>query len=115
MKNASIAWIISSVLCSSLGHFMLKLGALRLNISTVVGDALLNKWLILGGALHVTALALWVIGLKRVDLSVAYPFIALGLVVVSALSWIFLREGVGLARLIGMLLISSGVVIISRT
>ena len=62
-----------------------------------------------------TALTLWVVGLRRVDLSVAYPFIALGLVFVSLLSWAFLREGVGPARVMGMLLISSGVALIART
>jgi multidrug transporter EmrE-like cation transporter len=74
-----------------------------------------NGWLIVGVILHALALALWVVGLKHVELSVAYPFIALGLVLVSLLSWMFLSEGLGAARLMGMLLIASGVALIART
>ena len=119
MKNTPLAWILASVLCSSLAHFALKLGALRLNLDGeprgLVPGIHINGWLVTGGGLHVIALALWVVGLKRIELSVAYPFIALGLVFVSLLSWMFLKEMVGPVRILGMLLISSGVVLIART
>jgi drug/metabolite transporter (DMT)-like permease len=119
VKNAPLVWIVLSVLCSSIAHFSLKLGALRLNVDSESSNTLLpfgaNWWLILGGALHVLALALWVVGLRYVALSVAYPFIALGFVLVSLLSWMFLSEAVTGLRLAGMLLIASGVVLIART
>lgn len=105
-------------MCSSLAHFALKIGALRLNFETTHTDTIwrftLNRWLVFGGGLHAIALGLWVVGLKHVELSVAYPFVALGLVLVTALSWIFLKEMVNPIRLTGMLLISSGVVLIAR-
>ena len=119
MKNANLAWIIGSVLCSSLAHFFLKLGAVSLESNASPTEAAwhlgLNRWLVLGGALHAAALVLWVIGLKRVELSIAYPFIALGFVLVSLLSWMFLNETLGVTRLVGMLLIAFGVVVIART
>lgn len=97
----------------------LKLGALRLNLSdrsaNLASGFSINGWLILGSVLHVLALILWVIGLRRVELSVAYPFVALGLVLVSLLSFLFLREVASPTRLIGMVLISSGVLIIARS
>ena len=118
MKYAPLVWILTSVMCSSLAHFALKIGALRLNAESAPTDAILqfslNRWLVLGGSLHVIALGLWVIGLKHVELSVAYPFIALGLVLVTFLSWLFLKEMVNPVRLTGMLLISGGVVLIAR-
>jgi drug/metabolite transporter (DMT)-like permease len=117
LKNASLVWILSSVLCSSIAHFALKLGALRLNIDgrAAATSFELNRWLVLGAGLHALALGLWVVGLKHVELTVAYPFIALGFVFVSLLSWLFLSEVVNPARLVGMLLIGSGVVLIART
>jgi multidrug transporter EmrE-like cation transporter len=119
VKNPSLVWIIVSVLCSSLAHFALKQGALRLNLSGGgPADILLrlstNGWLLIGCALHVLALALWIVGLKSVPLSVAYPFIALGFVLVSLLSWLFLNETVGVATVLGMVLIASGVALIAR-
>lgn len=105
-------------MCSSLAHFALKIGALRLNLETIRTDAILNfslnRWLVFGGSLHVIALWLWVVGLRHVELSVAYPFVALGLVLVTVLSWLFLKEMVNPIRLTGMLLISSGVLLIAR-
>jgi len=119
LKNGYLAWIVASVLCSSIAHFALKQGALRLNLGGGPASALLrlgtNGWLISGAMLHALALALWVVGLRHVELSVAYPFIALGFVLVSLLSWLFLNEALGAARVTGMMLIASGVVLIART
>jgi len=118
MKNAYLTWIVASVLCSSFAHFSLKLGALRLNAGGGLVNMIVrlstNGWLILGAALHAIALTLWVIGLKRVELSVAYPFIALGFALVSLLSWAFLGETFDTARLVGILLIATGVMVIAR-
>jgi len=119
LKNAYLTWIIASVLCSSVAHFALKLGAVRLNTSgdliNMIVRVSTNSWLVLGAILHAVALALWVIGLKRVELSVAYPFIALGFVLVSVLSWAFLGETLDAARVVGIILIASGVMVIART
>jgi len=119
VKNAPLVWILASVLCSSLAHLALKLGALRLNVDGVSGGMFagfhINQFLLVGVGLHAFALGLWVVGLRSVELSVAYPFIALGLVFVSLLSWMFLQETVGAVRLVGMILIGSGVILIART
>jgi multidrug transporter EmrE-like cation transporter len=119
VKTAHLAWIVISVMCSSLAHLALKLGAMRLDFSAGLADVILrlatNGWLIVGATLHVFALALWVVGLRHVELTVAYPFIALGFILVSLLSWMFLSETVSVTRLMGMLLIGAGVVLIART
>jgi multidrug transporter EmrE-like cation transporter len=80
----------------------------------IAWDVSMNGWLLTGAILHVTALALWVAGLRQVELSVAYPFIALGLVLVSTLSWMFLGESMNVARIAGILLIAAGVLVVAR-
>jgi multidrug transporter EmrE-like cation transporter len=119
LKNAYLVWIVASVLCSSIAHFALKLGALRMDLNGGLASLVLrfgaNRWLIFGAVLHALALSLWVVGLKHVELSVAYPFIALGLVLVSFLAYVFLNEALGAVRLVGMLLVAFGVVLIART
>jgi multidrug transporter EmrE-like cation transporter len=118
LKNGPLVWILASVLCSSLAHFALKLGALRLNVgvgrASIAGIGI-NGWLVLGGTLHAVALVFWVAGLRQVDLSVAYPFIALGFIFVALLSWLFLQEVMTAPRLMAMVLIGAGVVLIART
>ena len=112
-----IAWLLASVCCSSLGHLSLKLAARSLGqpagVVGLMSAAARSPWLLVGICLHVTALALWVMGLRTVDLSVAYPFIALGLVLVTLLSWGVLGEPLVATHWVGMGLITAGVLVVA--
>jgi multidrug transporter EmrE-like cation transporter len=112
-----MGWLLASVCCSSVAHLSLKLAARSLtgpaNLPQLLATAIFNPWLAAGIALHVFALGLWVIGLRTVDLSVAYPFIALGLVLVSLLSWGVLNERLATAQWFGIALITAGVVTVA--
>ncbi|MHB8814122.1 MAG: EamA family transporter [Steroidobacteraceae bacterium] len=112
-----ISWLLASVCCSSLGHLSLKLAARTLQqaagLMGMVGNAVRSPWLLTGICLHVTALALWVMGLRQVELSVAYPFIALGLVLVTLLSWTVLGEPLVATHWVGMGLITAGVLVVA--
>jgi multidrug transporter EmrE-like cation transporter len=112
-----VAWLLASVCCSSLGHLSLKLAARALGRSAgawgLVRGAAQNPWLFAGICLHVVALALWVMGLRQVELSVAYPFIALGLVLVTLLSWSVLGEPLLASHWVGMGLIAAGVCVVA--
>lgn len=114
----AILVILASVACSSLAHFVLKLGANAL-AGHVVGKGMLiaalgNGWLWLGGALHVSALALWIVALSRSDLSFAYPFIALGFVATTLAGAWLLHEPVSAMRWGGVGMIVLGVVLVAR-
>jgi multidrug transporter EmrE-like cation transporter len=119
MTSSPLFLIVASVVCSSVGQLALKLAAsdVELDRSLVQTLARLatNGWLVVGVILYLVALALWIPGLKKVDLSMAYPFIALGVVLVTLLSWLFLQEAIGAARLAGIGLIACGLFLIART
>lgn len=112
-----IAWLLTSVCCSSLGHLSLKLAARTLGrpagLWGLAQAAVRSPWLFTGICLHVLALALWVMGLRQVELSVAYPFIALGLVLVTLLSWSVLGEPLVATHWVGMGLITAGVLVVA--
>lgn len=112
-----LGWLLASVCCSSLGHLSLKLAARSLGqpagLSCLVGAAVRCPWLSAGICLHVLALGLWVMGLRQVELSVAYPFIALGLVLVTLLSWRVLGEPLVATHWLGMGLITAGVLVVA--
>ncbi|MDE2451190.1 MAG: EamA family transporter [Gammaproteobacteria bacterium] len=112
-----LAWLLASVCCSSLGHLSLKLAARALGqpagLWGLMGAATRCPWLLIGISLHVLALALWVMGLRQVELSVAYPFIALGLVLVTLLSWRVLGEPLVATHWVGMGLITVGVLVVA--
>jgi multidrug transporter EmrE-like cation transporter len=117
MIKPAMGWLLASVCCSSVAHLSLKLAARALpsagSLPQLLAGAIFNPWLCAGIALHVFALGLWVIGLRTVDLSVAYPFIALGLVLVSLLSWGVLDERLAAAQWFGIALITVGVVTVA--
>ena len=114
MDAKVIGILIASVSCSSLAHLALKMGAVKLDATSLLTVAT-NKWLIGGVALHVLALTLWVTALRQAPLSVAYPFIVMGLVMVGVLSWTVMGEPIGPARAVGYAVIIIGTAIVAAS
>ena len=71
---------------------------------------------ILGGlACYGISLVVWIIGLSRTDVTIAYPMLSLGYVVSAFGAWMFLGEVIPPARLVAIGLIMIGVVLLART
>ena len=100
---------------------MIKLGVTRpgaiSNSDNLVGLVLmiLQSPLILGGLVlyGVGALA-WIAVLARMDLSYAYPFLALNFVLITLVSRIALGETIPTTRWIGIAVICIGIFLIAR-
>jgi multidrug transporter EmrE-like cation transporter len=113
--------IILSVACSSLAHLSFKIGvnAVEAGGGTLgrgYGLALASNPYVVGGViLHVAALAAWLLGLRKLDLSYAYPFISLGFVLVLLASATILDERLNAARILGVALIIGGVFFVARS
>ena len=118
-----IQMILISVGISSVAQMLLKLGMsssavqAALTNGSFVSIALaigLNAYVLLGLGLYFFGAVLWLFVLARIDLSLAYPFVALGFVLTSALGIIVLREQFSLYKLAGTSLILAGVFTLSR-
>jgi hypothetical protein len=111
-SSAGASWPATSV-----GHLSLKLAARSLQALTASGTpllrAVLTPWLALGIALHVAALDPWVMGLRRVELSITYPFIVLARAAGPAL-WGVPDERPQPASWLGLTLIVTGVLVVAR-
>lgn len=112
--------ILTSIICSSTAQIMLKIGTNRIgnDISSIVSffiKAITTPQIIAGVSLHVGALLFWLLALRRVDVSYAYPFISLGFVFVLLMSAIWLQETVSLDRIIGVILILMGIIYVARS
>jgi len=57
----------------------------------------------------------WLVVLSRIDLSLAYPLVSIGYIVVALFSSVFFSENITLIRWIGILTICAGVFLISRS
>jgi multidrug transporter EmrE-like cation transporter len=75
---------------------------------------LLNPYIIISLFLTLLAGVTWMIAMTKFEISYAYPFTLLGLVLVTIFSVIFFGESVNTYKISGIVLIILGIVIISR-
>lgn len=122
MAISNIGIIILSILMSSTAHIFLKKGMMSHAFNAVKSDSIIglvwtvgtNPWVIGGMFLHVSALVVWLWALSKVDISFAYPFLALGYVLVSAMAWFWLGEELNSMKILGMGIIIVGILILAR-
>ncbi len=74
-----------------------------------------NPAVITGFFFYGLSAALWLVVLTRVELSLAYPMLSLGYVLVVILSRVLFQEHVTWARFFGTLVVCFGVFLIART
>lgn len=119
---ANISIILFSITVSSTAHVLLKKGMSQERYAgsdvTSIWDTIFivatSPWVLIGMVLHVAALVIWLWALSRVDITFAYPFLAVGYVLVSLMAWLWLGEQISLTRFLGMVVIVIGIVILSR-
>jgi multidrug transporter EmrE-like cation transporter len=124
MNLTTFAFIISGVLLNACAQLLLKAG------TNALGGAIhltMSNWFetfikvatqlpILGGlACYGVSLVVWIIGLSRTDVTIAYPMLSLGYVVSALGAWMFLGEVIPPQRLVAIGVIMLGVVLLART
>lgn len=123
MTPTTFAFILGGVLLNACAQLLLKagvnaVGTITLDRGTLVDTGLrvLTQWPVLAGlTLYVVSVGVWIVGLSRVDVSVAYPMLSLGYVVNAVAAWWLLGEMIGPLRLAGILLILAGVFLVARS
>lgn len=119
----SIFLILLSISIAVGGQLLLKIGINRIGIVNTGSMGALKELffgviksplVIAGLFLYVISAAIWLIVLSAVDLSFAYPFIGFTYVMVLVLSKFILKEDVNPVRWAGALIITIGVIVISR-
>ncbi len=122
----SLILIFLDVAFSVAGQLLLKKGMTAVGRidSDFFAQPLLGLWrmfttspyVVLGLGLYVVGAVLWLIVLSRVNLSYAYPLIALTYVLIPLAAWLLLHEPpIPLIRWVGMAIIVFGVVLVARS
>ncbi len=106
MGGTDILLALATVLSLAVGQVLLKLAA-----GHELSEIFFSWQLWAAGVLYVVTAFIWVLYLRRIDLSRAYPFLALTFVLVPAASVMFLGEKVGITYSFGILLIVAGLVL----
>jgi len=120
MTAQALAFAMVSISLSACAQLLMKMGMMNVPTSGSSGTELIFKVstnpLILGGFLtYGIGAVLWLKVLSQTELSMAYPFVSLGFVLVAILSWLVLGEHLSVGRVVGIALVVAGVVIVGKT
>ncbi len=107
---ASMVLVLCASFVGSIGAGFLKAGAAKLHGG--MRYLLLNVNLILGVAFFLASSVLYVLGVKRGELSVLYPLVSLSYIWALLWSRIFFREAFTRKKALGLCLILLGIVFI---
>ena len=108
--------IIISVSIGAVGQIAFKYGAMQMVQDP--GVTLLDqiKWpIVLGLSLYGISTILWILALKKVELSYAYPMVSLGYVFVFIASYFLFHEAISWLRIGGVVLILAGIVLVAKS
>ncbi len=117
MTLANFLLIIICVLGISAGQILFKLASESIPTTFEMDKWLsfsVNKYFLLALVIYGAATVLWILALKRVDLNIAYPFMALAFVIVPMAGYLFLGESVSYKTFFGAALIIAGLIISVR-
>ena len=110
-------WLLAffSIALSAAAQLLMKIGMSGIGSSALTGApsliaAIGNPYVAGGFAAYGIGAILWLQVLSRADLSMAYPLVSIGFVLVAGLSWLVLGEPLSIGRVVGTVLIIAGVV-----
>ena len=117
----AILMALSAPLIGTVGQVLLKIGMTRVTAAChekglgPVGlfmAAIMNPWIMVAIPLYFIGFFIWLLVLSKLDLSYAYPFLALAYVLVPVASWLILGEVIPPLRWLGIAVICVGIIMI---
>ena len=122
MNPVSFSFLLAGVLLNACGQLLLKAGTnavgqfqLQLGNLIPIGLKLALEPHILGGlACYVVSVVVWIIGLSRVPVSVAYPMLSIGYVINAVIAYYWFGEPLAMQKMLGIGFIVVGVVLVAK-
>ncbi len=112
--------IVISVSFSAFGQTAFKIGVDRITLPNAASmvDKLLgfasSPFVLLGLSLYGIGTVFWLLALRQMDLSLAYPFVALSFIIVFMIGVFGFGEPVNPTKITGLAVIILGMIILSR-
>jgi drug/metabolite transporter (DMT)-like permease len=107
-------FIVGSVILGAFAQILLKLGTMKSG-SLLLIKLFTNPFTLSGLFLYGLSALLWIVALSKVQLSLAYPMVSLGYVLVFGLSYWIFGETISLLRAAGLVTIVIGVLMIAKS
>jgi len=123
MTTSAFLFLLTGVLLNAAAQLLLKAGTNRLGIITLTADnwpttlvqMASEGYFVAGIAFYAISVLVWILGLSRVPVSIAYPLLSLGYVVNAIAAHYLLGEAVTAQRLLGIGFIIVGVYVVARS
>ncbi len=123
MNLATFGFIFTGICLNAVAQLLLKagtnaVGAIHLTAENwfPTGLKLATQLPILGGlTCYVLSVVVWIIGLSRVDVTIAYPLLSIGYIVNAFGAWYFLGETMSAQRMLAVGVIIVGVALLARS
>lgn len=124
MNASAFAFIITGVILNAAAQLLLKAGtnalggAIHLTRDNwyLTGIKVASQWpIVLGILCYAISLVVWIMGLSRTEVTVAYPMLSLGYVIGAFGAWMFLGEVIPPQRMLAIGVIMLGVVLLARS
>ena len=118
-----IMLVIFEVLCNVAAQISLKMGMARIghftfqsiNIVPIGWQIITSPWIMVGLAIYVISMIIWLMVLSRIEVSIAYPLTSLGYVLNGVVAYFLLHENITSVRIIGIVVILVGVFLVAKS
>ncbi|MES2049173.1 MAG: EamA family transporter [Pseudomonadota bacterium] len=123
MNIGTFGFILTGIFLNATAQLLLKkgtnaIGAIHLTAENwfSIGVQLATQLPIIGGlTCYVVSVLVWIIGLSRVDVTIAYPLLSIGYIVNAIGAWYFLGEMLSLQRMLAIAVIIIGVALLVKS
>jgi multidrug transporter EmrE-like cation transporter len=123
MTVPAFAFLLAGVLLNAAAQLLLKAGTNVLGVITLTRENWLDMawkmatqhFFVLGAACYAVSIVVWILGLSRVPVSIAYPMLSIGYIVNAIAAYYLFGEAVTITRWLGIGFIVVGVWLVARS
>ena len=123
MTPLTFSLLMLGVLLNAAAQLFLKAGTNRVgefafsldNIVPIGAKLVANPPILAGVGCYVVSLVVWILGLSRVPVSIAYPMLSVGYIVNAFAAWFLFGESITAQKLVGIGFIVIGVFLVARS
>ena len=123
MTPLTFSLLMAGVLLNAVAQLALKAGTNRIgefafsldNVVPIGARIATSPYIILGLSCYVVSVVVWILGLSRVPVSVAYPMLSVGYIVNAIAAWMLFGESLTAQKMVGIGFIVVGVYLVARS
>lgn len=123
MSFTAFSLLLTGVLLNAAAQLFLKAGTLRIgefafsaeNIIPIGWKLATQPFIVAGVGCYVISLVVWILGLSRVPVSIAYPMLSIGYIVSAIAAWYLFGESLTAQKMVGIGFIVIGVYLVAKS